>query len=211
MKNNETENIALFAPIQLDSFEQAEADQVRSKYPKAVEAIHSFKDAYASHVDKYRSLCEVLRAQNLGPRELTVLFLSEGISKVRASEFKRVVELPPEKYEQFQKGLISFRAALVAGRIANRAGDVESNTGLVNPILSAFQAFVNALDTSAITRKKMVGKVERLDCVFQLTVKRIRVAKKKAAKKQRKGSKSGGKRKTAVKRGQSLPMPGVAL
>jgi hypothetical protein len=180
---------------QLPDDYQAEAAAVRAKYPKAVEAIAEYKTVYLGHLEKYRELTSRLRAENLGPRELTILLLAEGWHKARAAELKTVIELPQALFDAFQKRLLGFRAALAGGRNVGNGGDVASSrSSMVKAGLDEFVRFINSVDTSVFTQKKAVAVLERLGCVFTLTVRRKAVAGRGKGKKEPSEGKRKGKK-----------------
>lgn len=176
-----------------DSTDAIEVAAVRTKYPEAVAALALYREAYGKHVDQYRELTITLRAQNLGPRELTMLLLAEGWNKVRASELKAVVELPPEQFEAYRLRMVGFKAALVEAR--SQSGAPGGGAGLarfaLRPEAAAEMAkLVNAIDVSLFTQKKAVFKAERLDVTFVVTIRRKAV---KPPAKKKKGKKKGKK------------------
>lgn len=119
-----------FIKVEILSPEQMqEVSSIRNNYPEAAMAVAELAHGQREYAGLFRRAVGVIRASNMGPRELTLLLQAEGFALPRVSEFKAVAALPDEAFNSFVEGNLGFKAAVEQARFLGVAPKDDKGRG----------------------------------------------------------------------------------
>lgn len=134
MKTNKSTALVIPArqETELDEANYQLACDLHAKFPQVAIRNREVKEAEGRLAQKYFRLCEALRepgeGMKLNGKEITLLLLGLGYRKQRVTEFRRVIEVADDVWENYKKNVIGFKAVLAIARGSNDGVTVEAET-----------------------------------------------------------------------------------
>ncbi len=174
------------ADFKLDDMDRSRADELLTENQAVNESLRAFSLATENYVGAFRGVLVAMRSAQIVGREAQIVLSRAGWSKVRISEAKRLIECDERTWKQFAAAEISVKLALQQARHELPAG----GRAYTVPALQKF--FIDTVNgyNGPKPAKLVTLKTDRLDCVFELRVKPVKVRTQKPAKaKKNKGKK----------------------